>query len=241
MSGYLQDLAKGFQETLVSRLKAHRLALTHPVAKGTASENEWVEVLKMHLPKRYDVDSGFVVDSRGTQSEQIDLVIYDRQYAPLLYNRQGQRVLPAESVYAVFEVKQQLGRRRVQYAGKKAASVRGLHRTAALAEGMPKARDPIRPLAGVLTYESAWKEPYGEPFCRVIGELDEQERLDLGCIVKAGSFEVRYDKEGNASISSGPRDRALVDFFLRLVVRLQELGTAPPAKYSEYARSLGLE
>ena len=95
-----------------------------------------------HLPHRYQADRAFVIDSHGECSEQIDVVIYDRQYSPFLYNQANQRYIPAESVYAVLEVKQDLSREHRLYAGGKAASVRRLHRTSApipYAEGILQA------------------------------------------------------------------------------------------------------
>ena len=71
----------------------------------------------------------FVIDSTDTTSQQLDIVIYDRQYTPLIINQDGTLVIPAESVYAVFEAKQSIDASQVDYAAKKIASVRALHRT----------------------------------------------------------------------------------------------------------------
>ncbi len=67
-----------------------------------------------------------MIDSTGTTSDQIDLVVYDRQYTPLLYNQAGQMYVPAEAVYAVAEVKQTLSKDHIAYAGAKGESVRKL-------------------------------------------------------------------------------------------------------------------
>jgi hypothetical protein len=42
-----------------------------------------------------------VVDSNGDFSQQIDVLVFDRQYSPLIFEYEGQTVIPAESVYAV--------------------------------------------------------------------------------------------------------------------------------------------
>ena len=47
-----------------------------------------------------------MVDSEGAFSQQIDVVIFDRQYTPFIAHFEGQKVIPAESVYGVFEAKQ---------------------------------------------------------------------------------------------------------------------------------------
>jgi hypothetical protein len=56
------------------------------------------------LPSRYQVSKGFVVDSDSMRSEQIDVIIHDRVFSPLLWEDGGYMYVPAESVYAVFEV-----------------------------------------------------------------------------------------------------------------------------------------
>src|SRR3546814_17119907 len=73
--------------------------------------------------------SSDVVDSRGVFSQQIAVIIHDRQYSPFVFTFKGTDVVPAESVYAVFEAKQELTADYIRYAGEKAAYVRRLHRT----------------------------------------------------------------------------------------------------------------
>src|SRR5437016_4884688 len=162
MPDRLTDILDGLQARLEGELRGSRAAVTHPGARGEASEEDWLRILKEHLPFRYQADRAFVIDSAGAISEQIDIVIYDRQYSPLLSNISDQRFVPAESVYGVLEVKQDLTRAHVAYAGDKAASVRRLHRTSFPVPqlGGPVAqRAPPRIVAGLLTYESGWNPP----------------------------------------------------------------------------------
>ena len=66
----------------------------------------------------------------------------------------------AESVYAVFEAKQELTADYIRYAGEKAASVRRLHRTSLSAEtidGPSRAKPLHHILAGILTLSAGWK------------------------------------------------------------------------------------
>jgi hypothetical protein len=51
------------------------------------------------------VATAHVVDRLGAFSEQIDVAVFDRQYSPFIFYYQGQTIIPAESVYAVFEAK----------------------------------------------------------------------------------------------------------------------------------------
>ena len=125
----LKKIFLGLQEEMVSRLSTNREVITHPGTKGDASELKWIEMLNNYLPQRYKVDKAFVLDSEGARSEQIDVVVYDRQYSPFLFHEGGAIYIPSESVYAVFEVKQSLNKDAIEYAGGKVESVRKLKRT----------------------------------------------------------------------------------------------------------------
>jgi hypothetical protein len=76
-----------------------------------------------------DATSAHVVDSNGNFSDQIDVVLFDRHYSPYILNFQQQKILSAESAYAVFEAKQSINLNEVRYAQEKIASVRRLNRT----------------------------------------------------------------------------------------------------------------
>jgi hypothetical protein len=105
------DLKKTFynlQTQMIARLYTHRDTVTHRGTKGDVTEANWIQLFNDYLPERYRTAKAFVVDSTGRHSDQIDVVVFDRQYSPFLFNQDGAMYVPAESVYAVFEVKQVL-------------------------------------------------------------------------------------------------------------------------------------
>ncbi len=239
-NNHLHKLFNSLQDQLETNLRAGQKALPHPVAKGDSTELDWVNALKDHLPQRYQVSNGFVIDSNGKKSEQIDVVIYDWQYTPLLYNKNEQRFIPAESVYAVFEVKQTLNRKNVLYAGKKVASVRRLYRTSAeiaYAAGKyePKPLFPI--IGGILTYNSDWKPSIGKTLTNSLKKLNKNSRLDLGCIASVGAFEAIYHPN-KIEITSSSSRIALASFMFRLLARFQSLATVSAIDYKAYNRWL---
>lgn len=91
-----------------------------------------------------------MVDSKGTFSQQIDVVVFDRQYSPFIFNYEDQTIIPAESVYAVFEAKQAINAAQIAYAQAKVASVRQLHRTS-LPIPFAYGTYPAKPLIPILT------------------------------------------------------------------------------------------
>lgn len=233
----LADILDGLQARLEGGLRGTRRAVTHPGARGEASEEDWLRVLSDHLPRRYQADRAFVIDSMGACSEQIDVVIYDRQYSPFLYNQANQRYIPAESVYAVLEVKQDLSREHILYAGGKAASVRSLHRTSVPVphiEGIAEPRPLPRIVAGLLTYQSSWTPPFGDAFRNALTELGVEARLDVGCALIHGAFEASYPDAGGVDLTVAGGSRSLVQFIMRLLKHLQALATAPAIDYEAY-------
>ncbi len=236
-SDRLTEILDGLQARLEGALRGNRVAVTHPGSRGEAAEEDWLRVLKDHLPHRYQADRAFVIDSLGACSEQIDVVIYDRQYSPFLFNQANQRYVPAESVYAVLEVKQDLSREHILYAGEKAASVRRLHRTSAPirhAEGVANPRPLPQIVAGILTYQSSWKPPFGSPLQRALSELAAEAHLSIGCALAHGTFEARYSVEGEVDLNVVEGSRSLVQLLMRLLKQLQLLATAPAIDYDAY-------
>ena len=121
----LKTLFAALQTDMVSKAKFSNV-LNHPVDKGDNSEENWIKWFDDYLPKRYRAAKATIVDSHGDISNQIDLVLYDEQYSYLAFNQNGILYIPAESVYAVFEVKQELTKAHMEYAGKRAESVGNL-------------------------------------------------------------------------------------------------------------------
>ncbi len=136
-------------------------------------------MLDTYLPQRYKAENAFVVDSLGNFSDQIDVVIFDRQYSPFIFRYENQTIIPAESVYAVFEAKQTANADMVKYAQAKVATVRRLHRTSlpiphAGGTYPPKQLIPI--LGGLLTFESDWSPPLGPSFEKaLLGDIGEDD------------------------------------------------------------------
>src|ERR1035437_2719000 len=147
----LATLLAGLHDDIEHKLKVSRKSFEHPGTKGDASEAVWLELLNAYLPMRYRAASAHVVDSNGTFSDQIDVVVFDRQYSPFIFQFQGQTIIPAESVYAVFEAKQAINASQVTYAQDKISTVRRLHRTSVPirhAGGRYRAKTPCEILGG---------------------------------------------------------------------------------------------
>lgn len=237
----LRELFLQRQAVMVAHLTASRLTLPHPGTKGDATEVHWTEMLRTHLPQRYTARKAQVIDHTGALSQQLDVVIYDAQYCPLLLEDGDACYVPAESVYAVCEVKQELSKGTIEYAGEKAESVRALRRTSAPiihAGGRYPPKDPPPILAGLLTLESSWSPPFGAPFTSALNGLSPEQSLQFGCALQHGAWESARDEEGTLRTSTSDEETALISFFLALLAALQRMGTVPAIDLGEYAKSL---
>jgi hypothetical protein len=233
----LEVLLASLHEDIQQRLSTARKSLAHPVAKGDASQAIWLELLTKYLPQRYQVASAHVVDSKGSFSEQIDVLVFDRQYSPFIFQYEGATIVPAESVYAVFEAKQTVNADLVGYARKKVASVRRLHRTSlpiphAGGTYPPKPLSPI--LGGILALESDWKPALGDALRDALMAGEAENRLDFGCIAAHGIFCV----EASGSYSFTPESKPATAFLFELIARLQSNATVPMIDIRAYAKWL---
>lgn len=238
MNWSLSDLLDGLHQDLQKRLEISRRTMGHNVAKGDASEKVWLELLKKYLPQRYQAERAFVVDSDGVFSEQIDVVVFDRQYSPFIFNYEGQIIIPAESVYAAFESKQAINADEVRYAQDKVSTVRNLRRTSLPiphAGGTYPAKPLIPILGGILTFQSDWTPALGAPLRKaLLGGVGDR-RLDMGCVAAEGHFQYA-EVAGDYVIAPG--ERAATAFLFDLIARLQFSGTVPMIDIQSYAQWL---
>lgn len=103
---------------------------TTPGTIGTVMERSAIKRLKNVLPRGVALGSGFVVDTAGQTSRQMDIVLYERNICPVFsVNDQPEaNHYPCEGVIAVGEVKSRLGKDELEDAFRKIESVKTLKR-----------------------------------------------------------------------------------------------------------------
>ena len=90
------DIRKLFEDKQEQMLKTFGLNshIVHSGSKGDATEEEWVSWFTKYLPKKYKATAnGFVIDCNGNLSEQIDIIIYDNHFSPLVFELGGQKYI----------------------------------------------------------------------------------------------------------------------------------------------------
>lgn len=259
----LRELFNGLQEQMQASLNVDRAYIAHPGSKGDATEHHWIDFLRKYLPDRYKVDKAMVIDSVGNVSDQMDIVIYDGMYTPFIFNQDVFLYIPAESVYAVFEVKQDVNGN-IEYAAEKIESVRKLKRTSIemISSGkLQPARELTKIIGGILTTTCSYADL--KTVENHLRKLEGYQTLDLGCLCDTGSFYVDYNEvlpEGKVDTSQIDENRKYIEgvyesrdvknvkfsdknvslftFFLQLVSYLKCIGTVPAIDINEYLKAI---
>ena len=267
----LKGLFAGLQKQMIAQLNTNREFIQHPGSKGDSLENTWIEWLRKYLPNRYQVDKAIVIDHEGNLSDQIDLVIYDQQFTPFVLTQNGIHYIPAEGVYAVFEVKPDLngsvkaGEENIsyiEYAALKIASVRRLKRTSTFIVDRGRTHPPrslTKIVGGILSSTNTMKQPATreEKFLKATGLGS----IDMGCAADFGCFVVDYEGEENLDEQNlnerileyyknrtikgfkySEEGNSMITFFLQLTRYLQQsIGTVAAIDLNAYSKQIGFD
>lgn len=235
----LKELFKAFQDKMLNDANCSR-AINHTVDKGNIAEETWIKWFNSYLPKRYSASKATVIDCHSNTSDQIDIVLYDTQYSHMVFEHCNIKYIPAESVYAIFEIKPTLNKKNLEYAGDKAKSVRKLYRTSTdihHAGGCYKPKELFHIISGILTTDSDWSMPFDSNVIKNLNRFNLEQQIDFGCVLNAGSFYYNYEEK---SIQISEPSESLVFFFLQLLCSLQKMGTVPAIDLKQYMRNLNI-
>lgn len=107
----IYEIAKLYESSLANELSLARFTFNHSGQKGSSLERVVQSLLTRFLPDNVAVTEGIVIDSEGFVSQQLDIILYDKSRAQLFYNSDSTKVVPAEFVFAIGEVKAKLDKK----------------------------------------------------------------------------------------------------------------------------------
>jgi hypothetical protein len=222
------------EEAFVADLRIRQKAITHSGTLGDATEDAWSELLKRYLPTRYRVAKAFAVDHLGSTTDQLDCLIYDAHFTPALFGKDKHLYVPAEAVYATFEIKPSITAGHLKYAADKVASLRALQRTSAplkshLGTNPPKPALPI--IGGILGMNASWKDGLANAFLKNLNGLADNRRLDFVLTAESG-FCDHLDAHQTPIILKGPG--SLVRGLFRLLKALRDKATVVAVEWEKY-------
>ena len=262
----IKDLFTSLQSQMQGILATNSQFIVHSGSEGDSLENAWIELLRNYLPNRYSVDKAMVIDHEGNVSQQIDIVVYDNWYTPFIFNQNGFKYIPAEGVYAVFEVKPDIGgssagKHNIDYAGEKIASVRELLRTSTQMINSGKkcsARPLTKIIGGIIGIKNSQTIKTTKSHLKKLSGFNS---LDMGCTAEDGSFFVDYESPKNEeeiktdkfedykkyyddrsfkSLEMSRPEHSLIMFLMQLTSYLQQsIGTVPAIDMKQYLSNIG--
>lgn len=111
-------------------------AIPHNALKGSEAEKLVRTFLKQHLPKRFDVGSGFIIDFYDNVSKQTDVIVYDALNCPVYRASEDASIFPSDNVALVVEVKSKLDKKELVSAFENISKTKKLAKTQAPDNGI---------------------------------------------------------------------------------------------------------
>lgn len=184
-------------------------ALIHPGEFGMYREKIIREFLAPFLPTRLAIGSGFIITASNNISTQCDIIIYDKEYTPVIENGE-QRFFPVECVVGVIEVKSKLTKSQLREALRKLALIKNLrndigknpyifknYKEDGYFNAKIKVRDQMATFLICLSIDADMEEGLGAFFADVYAGIDKSLYHNMILELNGGCF-LYYD--GNGSI-----------------------------------------
>ncbi len=132
---------KRYQELLLSSHKQLEMSaeqirnsIPTPGERGTLIEEMFRSYLVEILPEKIGVSQGFVIDSNGRESKQMDIILYDKINTPCIFTSPAAQVFPVEATYACGEIKTRFNTKELIDSLEKCLSYKNLCRKAYFSE-----------------------------------------------------------------------------------------------------------
>lgn len=231
---FLKEKFIDIETTFVNDLKKEQRENTHDPTLGDATEKAWIDLLTMYLPKRYRIARAFAVDHLGHTTDQLDSLIYDAHFTPILFGKDNHQYIPTEAVYATFEIKPEVNAQYLKAAADKVASLRALKRTSAPLESAQGKSDPkplFQIMGGLFAMKASWKDGFGDTFLRQFNKHVGDGQLNLVLTAESG-FCDRLEAGRTQNIITG--QGSLIRGLFRLLTALRAKATVAAVQWEKY-------
>lgn len=231
---FLKERFIDIENTFISELKKEQKENTHDGTLGDATEKAWIDLLIRYLPARYRVAKAFAVDHLGNTTDQLDSLIYDAHFTPALFGKDNHLYVPAEAVYATFEIKPTINATYLKAAATKAASLRALQRTSAPLESIMGTNPPKLPfpiMGGLLAMNASWKDGLGSTFLSQLNSHTGDKQLDFVLTAESGFYD-RLDPKTSPAVVAG--SGSLIRGLFRLLKALRSKATVAAVEWEKY-------
>lgn len=124
----IASFIRGFSDTAKQTFLDNSGKLIHPGEYGRYRESCCKDFLQYFIPRRLDIEEGFIINAQDEVSTECDIVIYDKNNTPLIQSKELQKFYPVETVAAVGEIKSTLTKKQLKDALEKLSRVKALRK-----------------------------------------------------------------------------------------------------------------
>lgn len=201
----------------------------HDGEKGGIRERRVQGFLEKHLPNKYGVASGHIVDKQGTVSLQEDIVIFDQLNCPVLKVDPYYQVFPCETVYATVEVKSILDSTEIS------KCIEHTHQLTQLDRGELGSIESF-----VFAYDSYESKEMPPPvwarnkFKEKASSKIEQKPMPSVVLCLKKGFILHFGVAENVHITSAVESGVLLYYFDLILSRLSQVHTKSPLLFIQY-------
>lgn len=123
----IEEFRTKFEESVLELTAAFLKSdkFKHGLTKGEEREKPIRDFFLENLPKNFDILKGEVIDVRGNQSSQLDIMIYDKLKNIRFYHGESS-ILPVEALLASIEIKSLLTRNELKKSLKAVKTLKNL-------------------------------------------------------------------------------------------------------------------
>lgn len=123
VGSFFRHRARAMQNSI----DATRDVITHALTKGVEAESALADLLVSFLPGRFLARKGFLIDSIGRRSNEVDLIIVDRHNTARMFDFNTFEVVPIEAASGGIEVKMSLDKAELDDTFKRFQQIHELH------------------------------------------------------------------------------------------------------------------
>jgi hypothetical protein len=246
----MERLARGLRDSLEATG-----AIEHALTRGEIRETEVIDGLRPHLPARFRLATGEVVNADGARSRQQDVIVSDGLVGTPFLARGGIGVFPVEIVYATLQVKSRISVSTVADAIENVSSVKRLVAndprpiTRLGPRGLGSGETLAKPFGGIVAFASESKpEALTEAYVEANEQISVQEDRSNALVVfdelalvwatqNESGVSILQPTPSNATLLALIQSEALLFFYLTLRYALS-LYDPPPLNLFAYVAGL---
>lgn len=123
----LENVFRAINKKMILDFQEISSEIEHRGSKGKVREIEIVyEYLSKYVPGNIGIANGEIISTNDQVSNEIDIILFEKNSTPYLLKKEGYQIFPIECVYSVIEVKSFLDKSQIEDSFKKILKVKNM-------------------------------------------------------------------------------------------------------------------